>query len=505
MRHAASEWIAALQKHCDVVIIQEDFDYAQTCEQIKPDFVVLESTGPHQPILNKIRHSDAYPNIPRIAFISIDPHDTARVQFFRSLSEFRVDAIFIQDTAHMYHCPELFERCFTASTYIDPEIFYDYKEEKTIPVSVFGGAVAPLFYTWRATLLKNIFNYFPTLIYPHPGYHAENQPPAHLFAVFEKNYAKMINRSHFSLADSTRLEYPVRKHLEIPACGTILISPNIPALKDYGFVHMHNCILGEGMQLYNDMATVAANRDLYEKIRKNGYELVHKHHTSTQWTYFLKWYDCFRNLKSDEKIQQRNVFGDFIRVPKSTPGRSIILEKIPDNEFIMAMKSAQNSILQHTHLTEARTLLNNVLQWVNHFMEPYVLLGIISLLEGNLNQATNEFITPYKIRLNRDGETCWDPIEISWLVLTAKLACNNELAILMSNEAMRLNHLNLRRILWLIESFSNEDLSNQLNDDLLTAKPNDCLSIHWMGQLTITEWLNLIKKILSKNKELLHT
>lgn len=493
------EIVTVLSQDLKITVIEEDFDYGEVCDRDNPDFVIFNSPGCHRSVPLTIANSKARPDIPRIGFLNYgtDPHDTARAVFLRMMDELKIDRFFsIQGAAAMRQSPELMGRVFIAPLYIDGKVFKDYGLEKDIPVSVFGWGVAPNFYNWRTSVVQEIFNYFPTLIYTHPGYGPREN---HRFIIEGVDYAKMLNRSRFSIADTTRVDYLVRKHLEIPASGAVLVSSPTSDVFYYGFRDMENCIMGSGMELFQKIARVVNDPELYEAMRKKGHDLVHSRFVYDKWHYMRDWYACQRALRPGETVQQQGVFGPFVAVPGGAELPAVACDPLQDSEFSLGMKDAWQKILAGERMEEAEAALTGMLGWLGHLTEPWMLLGIIALLRGQAARAKEFFLLPYQIRFSREcGNTCFDPEEIAWLNLTGVLMADGGFVQQMRAEASGIRYLGLRRMEWLFQK--------QMNPDALPPpgveerQPDDRLTTHWTGQLDIDTWSGLINRIIAANK-----
>jgi hypothetical protein len=493
------EIVTILSQDLDLTVIDEDFDYGEICDKYNPDFVIFDSPGGYRSVPLTISNINARQDIPRIGFTNNqDPHDTSRVALLRKMDELKIEKFFsTTGAATMRQSPELMGRVFIAPRYFDGEIYKDYGLEKDIPVSVFGWGVAPDFYSWRTSVVHQIFNYIPTFIYTHPGYGAKTE--RYRFPVEGVEYAKMLNRSHFSLADTTRLDYLVFKHLEIPGSGALLVSSPTPDVLYYGFRDMENCILGSGMELFQKIAHVANDPGLYEALRKNGHDLVHSRFTYDQWHCIRDWYACQRSLRPGETVQQQGVFGPFVAVSGGAELPAVSCDPLQDSEFSLGMKQTWQKILAGDRLEEAEASLAHMLTWLGHLAEPWMLLGVIALLRGQAAKAKEFFLRPFQIRSAREqGNTCLDPEEISWLSLTAVLMADRDLVQQMRIEAANIRYLGLRRVDWLFQRQGNLDSVPPAN--IVARQVDDRLTTHWTGQLDINEWSTLMNRIMAANK-----
>ncbi len=486
------EFAEALALHADVTLMQDDFDYGQACDAHKPDFAIYES-GWLIPAPLNVSNIETRPDVPLIALATHDPHEPARTRFMRQIEQMKIKWILGHMTeAVVGVSPELQGHIYSVSQFFDDAVYHDYKLEKDIPISIFGGFLEPKLYQWRAQTIPEISEHFPTLVYKHPGY--DTPIPRHHFPITGAGFARMINRSHFSLADTSRFDCLLRKHLEIPASGAVLVAPDRASLKAYGFKDMHNCILGSGMDLYKKIAYAADRPDIYESIRRNGYELVHGRYRRQDWHGVLDFYECLRNLQPGETIQQQGILGPFVAVhgDAHTPA---IATHYPDSDFSAAMKKAQALILSGDHLDQAEALLMDAVSWAGHLTEPCVPLAIISLLRGQPQEAKKRLLVPHQIRKSRDNLDDFDPVEIAFLFLADVLAQDPELLAITQREMQATQHVSLRRMEWLGKIISSGGGASNPPVNVLSYIAGDRFSTHWMGALPMGQWLSLMTRI----------
>lgn len=492
LKNISDEWLHALALHCDIETIEQDFDFEDVCRDRKPDLVVFDAVHWVRPFRLNIANIDAYPEIPRVLYLNCDPHDPLRPMLFGMLETYRVEAIFC-GIEHLQLTPQLSQYpSYILPLFIDGEIFKDYAVDKTIPVTIFSGHMFPSFYPWRATIAREIQHILPTLIYSHPGYKSDRRAP---FEVRNADYARLISQSYFSLADTTRLDYVVRKHLEIPAAGAVLVAPDSDIVKRYGFVDMHNCILGTGKELYGKIYAVSLKPEAYERIKNAGYRLVQENFTRDHWTYLLDWYECRMARKTGEITQQIRQFGKFRNVPAKPDSPWIDQFSIHDNPLSLILRNARDAILANDDLADTRTALHDAAQWIGHVGEPWFLLGILAILEGNLDDAIVAFTRRGNAQAQLDTSVGrLDPCEIAWLLLLSAFLNDTGLRAMLLQQAESVPHVSIRRTLWLLSGPTMQvDIEN---GDLLGPVPGDCLSIHWLGDEDFPQWLALMIRVL---------
>jgi len=493
------EWIEAMSIHADVFLAETSFDLYEACDRIRPDFILYESPSLFPEPL-EISNPKAHPNIPRIAFQMQDPYCSTRVSFLRTIEELGVKWIFTHmPELALRQSPELRLRTFSVSHMFDENLFKDYGLKKDIPVSVFGGFLVPEIYNWRAEIADKLPHRFPTFIYTHPGYKAP--VPKHKFPVYGEAYARLLNRSHFSLADTTRFDCFLRKHLEIPASGAVLIAPNTPALKPYGFNDMENCILGTGDELFDKMAAVADDPDMYERIRTSGYNLVHGKYGRSKWTGILDFYECLAGLKPGQTIRQEGLFGRFYIVPEDNTCAPAIDAHYPDSEVSALAKMWLNALATGEGIDEIMSKTSRLCGWMANMTEYWVPMGVFAMLKGDLETAKKCLLTPHKIRQTESGFEEYDPEEIAWLSLAAALSGDKQVMLMTKKESAHMRHLSLRRMEWLgyVSASGSSMESGDIPEKVQRRLTDDHMSIHWTGQMEMRDWLKLIRRVLDAN------
>ncbi|MFM7350209.1 MAG: hypothetical protein ACKO01_12110 [Erythrobacter sp.] len=495
LRAISDEWIEALALHCDVTTIEHDFDFNEVCDRVRPDFVIYDAVHWVRPTRINVANARAHPHLPRAFFFNCDPHDPMRPQFMELLHLYGIDTVFC-GLEHLKQMPELRQlNCFILPLFVDTEVFRDYGVERNIPVSVFGGHLYPTFYRWRARLLNEIRHIIPTLIYPHPGY-GNGQPGP--FEVRGEPYARLLCASRFSVADTTRLDYVVRKHLEIPATGAILIAPDSAVLGALGFIDMENCILGEGPSLYQKIAAVAGDAQTCERISAAGHDLVHRRYARHNWTHMVDWFECRSACQPGEVTQQEAVFGHFRNVPAGPDVIPIAGFALAESPMSQVLGEAAAAIRDGGNLDHAKARLHEVSGWIGHIAEPRYLLGVIAMLQGDLDQG---MLLVGRRAFSSDGDKLrigqLDPCELAWLLLIGGIRNDPALCAQLIERARHTAHVSVRRVMWMLSGASPS--ADFRAEGLLTAQPGDWPSIHWGGQDSFPQWLGVLARLLEAN------
>jgi spore maturation protein CgeB len=93
------------------------------------------------------------------------------------------------------------------------------------------------------------------------------------------DYAKELNKAKISIACTSKYHYTIAKIFEIPACNSVLLCDYTSEMKDLGFIPGHNFIeIKKGEIGY--IEDILHSPKKLNEICRNGYELVHKNHTT---------------------------------------------------------------------------------------------------------------------------------------------------------------------------------------------------------------------------------
>lgn len=485
LRELKTEWIRALSREVTVNIVDQDFDMRSVMDQCRPDLVIYESLDAQHIHLPDVTSALVNPEVPRVAYLTTDPHEPLRPLFYARWHDYGISVAFQESgECAARFTPELRGvEVFSIPSFINAEVFRDYGLEKSIPISVFSAHLLPLFYPWRTAFTREVTLRFPALLYPHPGYVQRSVP----FAVQGEAYARLINQSMFSVADTTCMEYVVRKHLEIPASGAVLVAPDSPALRDYGFIDMTNCVLGEGAALYDKIELVARDPALYAKICRAGHDLVHANYTWTTRLGIAQWLEAYSRRRPGERIIQRGIHAPFEVVGAETAAPK---SKMFDSPMTRLLGRARDAILSGQGLEAAFRDLEPASKWAFHVGEPFFMLGMMCLLAGQIRDA-GPLIGRRAVERGRIAPelALFDPVEAAWLMLIGKLLDDQSLLAAMRAQAAQASHLALRRMQWLLDGAEGP------TEDLKSSTMRDTLSIHWIGQEDFSTWLNLIARI----------
>jgi len=476
----------AFRNHFDVVVSEEDCDLDFLCDRARPDLIVFR--GAYSALHRRIAVNNplAHASIPRIGLYFGDGFCPTRPAFFHDMEGWGVDTYFTQTFYLSENTPEIADRTFVLPQTFDEDLFRDYGEEKTVPFIVFG-ELAP-WRRWRAETAAALMKRYPTMMCPHPGYRAS--PDAGMGWVGEP-YARALNRSQFSICDGSIFNCVLRKHVEIPACGAILVSQPIDGLKEYGFVDMENAVIGEGPPLLAKIAALLADPSRLSSVARSGRELAHTRHASKHCDQLYRWFLRRRELKSGQTIIQHGTFGSFEVVED---GRSGAVRPFPmqSNELTESYSEAEQD-----YRSGAPGICLKKLSRIFELKKEYAparLLFVRALLKsGRAQEAAQQALYLFRFAKQADQAPEPDPVEWAWWVI-ANL-CRGDLA--QAGAALdgfpALGHSELRRAAWLVAR-----LQGQTRPPPQPKKKSDRPSVAISLAPTLESWLGEVEDLLRR-------
>lgn len=298
------EQVTCLEQFFDVAVIQEPgtYDYDELCDRYRPDITMLESgtyTGAHE-----VRNVHANPHIPKVVFLHCDAYCRSRQYALVDVDKWEPSAIFTLSVSISSYLPTLSVDVFTWPNFANTQIFRKYELPKTVPV-LFTGSQA-LHYPWRNRVNRAISHFYPTLQTPHFGWH--NAGPAAKRMLTGEAYARLISAAWVAPACGTIANDIVRKHFEIPACGTCLITQKTPAIEAAGFRDNENCLFADEHDVIEKLDALFRDSDAVTRIAEAGYGLVAEKHTMGHRSEIFQWYQLHKRLVGEQRIIQPSPF-----------------------------------------------------------------------------------------------------------------------------------------------------------------------------------------------------
>jgi len=470
--------VKCLSQFFDVVVINEDCDYGQVCDQHQPDVTLFESGVPlfscQRP---QVRNIQACPQVPRLGFLHADGFSEGRAGFLSDMDHWGIDTFFAIATTAAEHMPAIADRLFIWPTFADAGIFHDYGQWKNIPVLFTGNKNA--LYPWRHRIIKVVTKYYPSLVCPHPGYSPRKAATQVMTGV---PYARMLNASWFVPACGTVAREVVRKHFEVPASKACLVTEQSPALEAAGFVDMRNCVFADDHNILEKIEYLFRHPDELNAIIDAGYQLVHSRHTLKHRDQMFQWFKLRQTLKSGQRIVQRNPF-EPLQVVEGSPARANS-HVIPSGWHLALLRQGDEKLWKGD-LQEAESAYLKCLNYYGSMPEPLLRLALCNLYKGNAAAALSWIVKPIEFTLAEYKAADPDPVEWAYLIVSLLGRGKVDEAVRRGSEFPWLHHPELDRVRWAANLLHH-------HGQAVLGRPDEALthrvSIHQLPIRSVTEW-----------------
>lgn len=291
------EQVTTLARCFDVHVVSTSGDYDEFCDTYQPDMCLFES-GVYASD-RALTRTDTHPEIPKLGFLHADAFDSSRAAFLSDMAEWGVDSFVTTSMSMPEYLPEIANRLFVWPNSVDGAIFRDYGEEKTVDV-LLTGSRAP-HYPWRNEVSRALALEYRTRSMPHFGW---NSQAATASMVQGEAYARLINASLFVPTCGTMARDVVRKHLEIPAAHSCLITERTESIEALGFEDLVNCVFADEYDVVDKVSMLLRDQGLLATITEAGYNLVHERHTTAHRDQIAQWYRLVSEFGTGIEVDQ---------------------------------------------------------------------------------------------------------------------------------------------------------------------------------------------------------
>lgn len=477
--------VKCLSTHFDVVVVNRDCDYAEICERYEPDLTLFESGyRSHGSRRIKVTNTDAHPDVPKFGLHNAAPWCDRRSGFLSDMAQWGIETCFSIATLAPEYMPELKGSLFIWPNFVDPEVYQDYHQHKTIPVTLTGQVNG--LYPWRQKIFPIIRDRYHCLVPPQHTY--ESKLASQLLS--GEAYARTLNASLLVPTCGTMAGEVVRKHFEIPGANTCLVTERTAALKAAGFADMENCIFIDQYDVVERLEYLFAHPGEIQRISTAGYNLVHSRHTLNHRPQIYQWYVLNSGLRSGEKIIQSGPFSELIKVEQTSQRVSI---HVAGGASDRALLKQGDLLLEQGRVEEAKDYYARCLEYVSYLPEAKFGLAVCALHEGNADRACELLVNLLKVTMIDYGAAEPDPVE--WAYFLLALVCKGQLA-----QAQRLqdfypslSHDELRRARLVLAQGVGED-----NWPVSKRSGRNRKSIHHIPRRSDPEWLACFADILDR-------
>lgn len=479
--------VRCLSQFFDVTVIGDSWcDYRQLCETHEPDVVMFES-GSYVGKRNVINLS-SYPSIPRIGFLSCDAYCPTRKKAIADMARWEISTFFGNSISLGSYTSSIADNLFAWPNFVDPQLFLDYGYPKVIPV-LFTGSQAPN-YPWRNKIDRIVSQRYPSLHSPHFGFQwQKGRPSATSFLEGEK-YAQLINSAWVTPTCGTISNEVVRKHFEIPACNTCLLTQKTAALEAAGFVDLVNCVFADDDDVLDKLEWLFENPDKLNRITKAGKQLVDSQHTIRQRDQVFQWYMLHKKLTPGQKIVQPGPFLSLTVVDK----HSGITNGHPDSCGVdrLLMKQGDEKLKLGDHDSAERDY-RRCLNYQPDIPEAKLRLILCLLHRGDYKTALAGLREQFPShRLVNEKEMEPDPTEWAWFLVTLLCCGKNREAAMRAGQFNWLENEELSRVRGVIRILTGRN--KELNENVRSAEVR--ASVHQPLDVATDEWLETLVGVL---------
>lgn len=409
--------VKCLSQSFDVTVVNEDCDFAEVCDRIRPDIALFESGyRTHGSRRIDIRNVRADSSIPKIGLHNGDPWCDRRAGFLSDMEHWGIDTFFAICTMTPTYTPAAADHFFAWPNFIDPTIFHDYRIDKTVPVMLAGQSYC--LYPWRQKVYPLLAGNYPSLICPQFKY--ESRAAQRMFV--GEAYARALNASKVVPTCGTMGKEVVRKHFEIPAAMSCLLTERTPGLEMAGFVDGENCIFVDGEDVLDRLDHLFSHPEELERITRAGHDLVHARHTLAHRPQMREWYELSRQLRPGQRVVQENPF-EPLRIADAAhaPQRPLAITALDRLDITQG-----DAALSRGDVVAARGHYDKALTYVTYLPEARLRLAICDLLEGKAQAALDRASDLVGTTTVDYGAADPDPAE--WAFVLVSMICLGRLA-----------------------------------------------------------------------------
>ncbi|MFC3205721.1 glycosyltransferase family protein [Aquamicrobium soli] len=409
--------VKCLATHFDVVVVNQDCDYAEICDRHQPDLALFESGyRSHGSRRTTITNTAANPAVPKLGLHNGDPWCDRRAGFLSDMEQWGIDTFFSISTLMPRYTAELGENLFVWPNFIDPALFHDYGQHKVVPAMLTGQVYS--LYPWRQQIFPLIRDRYPCLVTPQHDYASKDAGAA----LIGEAYARAINASLVVPTCGTEGGEVVRKHFEIPAAMACLVTEATPGLVAAGFVDGENCVFADRHDVIGKLEHLFAHRDELRRITQAGHDLVHARHTLKHRPQIHQWFTLNRQLRPGEKIIQVGPFGDLVRVERKSGQNSIHIAEAAHDRALLRQG---DRLLAQGKAEEARNCYARCLDYVSYLPEARFGLALCALNQGDPDHAARLLADLIEVTTLDYGAADPDPVE--WAYFLLALICRGDL------------------------------------------------------------------------------
>lgn len=459
-------------------------DYQELCDTHEPDLTILETgvyTGRAE--VDNIHYS---PQVPKLGFVHSDAYCMTRRQALTNMARWEVDAYFGISVSMAEYTPAIADDLFVWPNFVNPELYRDYGNPKVLPVLFSGSQAAH--YPWRSRIDRLVSRHYPALHSPHWGWSWRKGKPSTGGFLEGDKYARLLNSAYVAPTCGTIANEVVRKHFEIPACNTCLLTERTAGLEAAGFEDMRNCVFADEHDVLDKLEWLFENPHELAYITAAGKELVDTRHTIHERGQVREWLEAYRQRGPGQEVVQSSPFGPMRIVDIGSgekPGHAAV------GGLDRRLLAEGDRHLAAGELVEAERMYRSCL----NYHQPAIPDHTFRLLRCQLHRGQcREALRTVRDHFPSHRSTAAkgfepDPTEWAWL-LTTLLCCGKvREAALRAEQFPELHNTELGRVRQAIAAVARRQPVPP------AAKVR--LSVHEMPASTAEQWLEALRQMLT--------
>lgn len=412
------EHIRCLSEFFDVATVSEDCDVGRVCDLHSPDVLAfelgLQIASARRPAVRNIAANRA---IPRIGILNADVWGGTRALILSEIARLDVDAVFSICGTALEHLPGLRDKLFVWPNFIDPDVFDVGAAEKLVALTITGNRDQD--YPWRRAVYPLLERSYPSIVCPHHGYVSKTRPNQ---VMVGRDYAKLIAAAWIAPTCGSVAMDLVRKHLEIPACGTLLLTERSPVLEAAGFRDLENCLFATPDEVLDKVGFVFEQQDRLSRMIAAGRRLVLDRHTYRHRNQILQWYELNKARRPGEAIVQATPFSG-LALQGSSDRPSL---RFPGSDGLhLRLIRKGNERYGQGRFEDAAALYLRSLALARGMAEPKLMLAACDLRCGKVGDALQRVVALNRDTLGKYEDVMPDPVE--WAYLVACYLCMGDL------------------------------------------------------------------------------
>lgn len=401
------EQVRCLEQFFDVTVVTENADYDEVVDRVRPDLALFES-GVYARGGRSIVNTHKHPDVPKLGFLHSDGYCLSRSVFLADMDDWGVDTYFAYAMSAVGYTPDIADRTYLWPNFADRSVFHTYPEGKTETILLSGSSEPN--YPWRVRVHALLAERFPSRSIAHGGWFDAAAAAAMPVGA---DYARSLSSALIVPTCGTISEEFVRKYIEIPAAGAVLLAERTPIAEAAGFVDMQTCVFADESDVVDKVEYLLDNPEVLQRIAAAGQELAHSRHSIEHRDQIRQWYELHRSAAPGQRIIQPDPFGKMVLSGTAKEGQAVSVA-LPTGRDRILIAGAEERLISGRPAAAAEAFA----QTLNLHYEPEAALGLARswITMGKPEWARDLLEHATDVGVSAHGASHPDPVEWAWLV-----------------------------------------------------------------------------------------